>query len=68
MRRWKWFQRRREPVDTIGPATVYGGQRGAYASGAAPSAQPNWNAMTQVQGLPLLTYGQRRQYDVGERP
>jgi hypothetical protein len=63
-------------IDPIGPATIYGSGRGAYATGAAPTdtsqrpeADPAWNAPTIRHGrLPSLidgvvpTLGQERGY------
>lgn len=47
--RWKWFQRKDEPVDMVRAATAYPDRAGAYG----------WNAPTQVlpQDRPLLTRG-----------
>jgi len=63
--RWKWFARRGGQIDVIGPATMYGDRRGAYAPGAAPSEEePAWTGPTRMlptvrPALPLMTLGQR---------
>jgi hypothetical protein len=65
MARWKWFARPDEPIDVIGPATMYGDRRGAYAPGAAPSeSEPAWTGPTRMlpavrPACPLMTPGQR---------
>lgn len=68
MPRWKWFQRRNQPVDATGPATVYAAHRGAHAPGAPAAEKPKWNAYTEINGLPLITSGQRNQYGIRQRP
>lgn len=49
MSRWKWFQRKDEPIDVVQPATIYPHRAGAYG----------WNAPTQAlpQDRPLMTLG-----------
>ncbi|SDY16009.1 hypothetical protein SAMN05444365_101878 [Micromonospora pattaloongensis] len=69
MRRWKWFQRRDEPVDMVGPATSYARRRGASAPGCAPTERPAWDAVTlMISDTPLITMGMRQLYGIRQRP
>ncbi|MEV6815909.1 hypothetical protein [Micromonospora sp. NPDC051296] len=51
MPRWKWFQRKDEPIDVV-ERSAYPDRAGAYGTG-----QPAWNAPTaiQPQQRPLMT-------------
>ncbi|GGM10775.1 hypothetical protein [Micromonospora yangpuensis] len=58
MARWKWFQRREEPVDVVGPATRYSRQDGQPRGRLVVKAShPVVDQPTAVypQARPLLT-------------
>jgi hypothetical protein len=66
------MRRSRYVNDPIGPATIYGAGRGAYAPGAAPidggeRPNPAWNAPTVIEGRVFMTLGQERGYRSGVR-